>query len=381
MNKVLIIFLSLIWIWLSNVSTVFSQTTLANKNYIMFFQNNSDGSTTVNVIDSNGIYSVTVLPSECYSFAIGEHVIGISQKQNPSSIRIIDLKTSETIGEIRWKPEWVSPCAFGILADNSIFVRPDSENQEAIVFNINAVRDIKTVDLTQGMFIAGRFQKSSDLEPIYENITNGAPFKVSPDTTANLILYYRCSAKFTRNEGCTGSSSFGIYDLSQNKEITTLQATPFMRRDPVFDFGYSFHWSPRGNYIAYRSDYDSPGERIIYDLKQNNYIDTSTIRSEAYRILDLTRWSPDETKIAMLLVPLDESKAFGTAVGVFDLSTQQFEILPGLFEVRGDEWDWLPTSDGFALTLEESRLLRVDLQGSSEVIAQNVDRISSTYNQ
>src|SRR5690606_28923347 len=147
---------------------------------------------------------------------------------------------------------------------------------------------------------------------------------------------------FTRNDGCRESLNFRVYDLNQKQDITTLQAVPYMRRDPVFDFGYSFHWSTSGHSLAYRSGDDARGERIIYDLSENNYLDTSTIKAEAYSFLDLTRWSPDETKIAVLLMPHDESEGAGGSVGIFDLGTQQFEILPDLYEVKVNEWDWLP---------------------------------------
>ena len=381
MHRILFIFASLLSFGIVGLSTVFSQSSSAPEDQLLFFQNNLDGSTTINLIEKNATYSSVVPSDECYNVSGQNYLIATSEKEKPSSIEIVDIRTSELVGKINWMPEWSSSCIFGIVDGESLLVRPNIESGEGIFFDIDSAREKRKINLNQGRFIEGNFSSLSDQEAIY-SITNGGPFKFSPDQSKDIILYHHCPemVDFTRNEGCRESLNFRVYDLNQKREITTLQAVPYMRRDPVFDFGYSFHWSPRGNYIAYRSGDDMRGQRVIYDLKQNNYIDTSSIKAEAYKFLDLTRWSPDETKIAVLLMPHDESKGAGSSVGVFDLGTQQFEILPNLYEVNVNEWDWLPTSDALALNLGNNTLVRVDLQGSSEVIAENVDRINSTYN-
>lgn len=208
-------------------------------------------------------------------------------------------------------------------------------------------------------------------------------YKFSPQP--GIILYQRCLGdivKLNYGEVCYSEYEFVVYDYELQQEIAVLRDTPYLRPEPRVDFHFSFYWSSNGRYIVYRTDNQSTGEKIVYDLLENKYIDTTAIQIDGsnYYLYPHIRWSSDEQSIAALISPLKGENTGLRKIAIFELETGVFRVLPDYYDVKAGEWDWLPDSTGLAMMLEDNSLLQVNLDGSKTIIAENVQRITTTYN-
>jgi hypothetical protein len=371
----------ILFIILSLVTISHAQDSEIPSGRFVYAQTFPGGETHVVLLLANEENVFTVSPNECYKLDADLEHIAVSQQEKPTDIRIYQLDTGTLIADVVWQNEWLAPCAFGFWAadESLLFVSSNPPTPARTLVDISSGEVVAQFQLNDPASITASGVETTDFSP--ESLPGIMPenplYVVSPNQ--DFVVYQRCLRDLSTlpsGASCLGQDEYVVFDIARQADIAILRNPPALMNDPTVHLSFYFTWSPSGRYLAYESNISE--EKTIFEVSRNSYIDTSAIHSEGYHRRSQMRWSPDERRIAFLLDPRSSSALGSRAFSIFDLTTGSYDVLDGTYPVKGDEWDWLPDSVSLAVNLEDDSLLRVALDGSATLIAENVESISTS---
>jgi len=360
-----------------------AQADVSTPDRFMYVQTLDTGEVRIVILEAEREHSFTVAASECYSVSGDLSRIAVSQRENPLEITVNDLETGNSVAVVPWQAEWTDPCTFGLSRTDSNMLSVRSDSTQVDVIDVSTGGEVRQFDFSDPSSIAALAVVREEFSlPSLPGIMPENPlYLVSPNQA--FVVYQRCLrdlSSLPQGASCTGQDEYVIYDLARQEDVTVLPDPPQLMNDPTVHLSFRFSWSPSGRYLAYGSG-TSPlsGRKIIFDVNERSYIDTSGIRAEGYWGTDAMRWSPDEQRLAFLLEPRNSTILGDWVLSMFDLSTGDYTILDGVYQLKAGEWDWLPDGISLAVNQEDDTLLRVALDGTATLIAENVESISTAY--
>lgn len=351
------------------------------ENQLIYIEILPNGDKHIVIITETGEAAFLVLADDCYSLSRDFSRVAVSKRVKPKEVVIYILKSGSLLSKVPWQAEWTLPCQFGVSEAglNQLSVIINRKQLEVIDFY---TREERRFQFNNPASIAALHALQGEVEfspqSLPGNIPENALYLLSPNQ--DFVVYQRCLRDFSvlpPGASCLGRDEYVVFNLIRQEEVTILRNPPALMNIPEMNLASYFTWSPTGRYLAYESNLSS--EKTIFDVTQRSYVKTDAIHTQGYYRRATTRWSPDEQKIAYLLEPRNSPSLDVRAVSVFDLNTESYNILNAVVEPIGSEWAWLPDGTAIALIEKEGPLLRIGLGGTVTLLAQNVERVFTTY--
>ena len=339
------------------------------------------GATELVTITTTGENTLTLEEGYCYGVSDNLARVAVTQQENPTNISIYDLYTGEIINDIAWSSLWTQPCNFGWRGEDMLFITTQYDANGRTGYMIDALSGRVSDETTM-----------PDGEPseFLPNLTPSSPlFLQSPNP--DIYLYIRCTTSEIIPssygfDACYTESETAIYDINQQSTIEILRngSLQFVTPNDIIYFDETYSWSPSGRYIAYNSVI-STQRRMIYDLENDIYLDTSDIQLNGY-IENFSRgnmrWSPDETKIAFWVKSFTSTVVNTVQLAIYNIVANSFTIFPIEYlrnSVFREVWGWMPDGMSVAVSLSDDTLITIGLDGTEAIIADNVVRVLTNY--
>ena len=338
------------------------------------------GETELVTITTTGENTLTIEDGHCYGVSDNLQRVAVTQDENPTNIIIYDLYTGEIINDIAWSSLWTQPCNFGWRGEDMLFI--------TIQYDANG-RTGYMIDALSGRASDETTMPDGQPSEFLPNLTPSSPLFLQ-SSNPDIYLYIRCTTSEIIPssygfDACYTESETAIYDINQQSTIEILRngSLQFVTPNDIINFEETYSWSPSGRYIAYNSVI-STQPRMIYDLENDIYLDTSDIQLNDY-IENLSqngmKWASDETRIAFWVNDLGSNTAGGVNLVIYELTTDEFTILPTEY-VRSsyrEVWGWMPDGMSVAVSLSDDTLITIGLDGTETIITDNVVRVLTNY--
>jgi hypothetical protein len=320
-------------------------------------------------------YTFSVLSNECYSLSHGFTHIAISEKENPTSLRIYDFRDQSLLSELPWQSIWPYPCEFWFnrTPSDRLTILLSDDYSRVVTFDTTIGREVEPI-------IPCLPSLSFDLEALPGILIANPMYITIPNS--DLVIYQRCLDDLGNLADMSINCSdeqWVLYNPVSQTDLEILQNTPngltqLEGRPSLTELYFSV--SPFGHYVSYPID---SGGKMVYDILNDRYLETSSILPlEASNLMSKdVLWSPDETRFVFSIRPTWDADS--TFV-VFNLNTNTTQALLGQYRSRTWEWAWFPDSQALAVITGDNRqLYRLGLDGTQTLIAENVERVFTYY--
>jgi hypothetical protein len=299
--------------------------------------------------------------------------IAISEKENPTSLRIYDFRDQSLLNELPWQSTWPYPCEFWFnrTPSDRLTILLSDDYSRVVTFDV-----ITTLEVTP---MLPRLPSSPlDVTTLPQILVANPMYTFVPNR--DWVIYQRCLETDLDLNTATrcGYDQWVLYDpitrtaleILQNPDLSISQRVEFGNLGPDV-----FVVSPSGRYVAY----PTLNGKMIYDLVNDRYLDTSAIGSlySDYFVYSEVVWSPDETHFMFVIDDYASFEIGSLEFVVFNLNTNTIQRLNGRYSLS--DYHWFPNSQSIAVLTDDDQLYRLGLDDTQTLIAENVERVFTYY--